>query len=82
LGLRIAQGLQVIALLVLGLAGLGFLIFTGLSALGIMPWLTFTANLEDVSFIYAGHATQIGLRTLLLMLVFVIPSQARLLSLE
>ena len=82
LGLRIAQGLQVIALFVLGLAGLGLLIFTGLSALGIMPWLTFTADFEGVSFIYAGHATQIGVTTLLLMLFFFIPSQTRLLSLE
>lgn len=82
LGLRIAQGMQVIALFFLGLAGLGLLIFTGLSALGIMPWLTFTADFEGVSFIYAGHATQIGLTTLLLMLFFFIPSQARLLSLE
>lgn len=80
--LRIAQGLQVIALCVFGLAGLGLLIFTILSALGVMPWLTFTADFQGTSFIYAGQATQIGLTTLLLMLFFFIPSQARLLSLE
>lgn len=74
--------MQVIALVLLGLVGLGLLVFTILSLLGVMPWLTFEAAFGAYTYIYAGQATQIAVTTLLLLLFFFIPSQSRLLSLE
>lgn len=80
--MRTAQAMQVVAVMLLGLAGLALLVFTILSALGIMPWLTFEAQFGEFTYLYAGHATQIGVTTLLCLLFFFIPSQSRLLSLE
>lgn len=74
--------MQALALVLLGLAGVALLIFTILSALRVMPWLTFEAQFGAYTYIYAGQATQIAVTTLLLLLFFFIPSQSRLLALE
>ncbi|SMY07834.1 hypothetical protein LOM8899_01974 [Flavimaricola marinus] len=74
--------MQVLSLMILGIVGLTLLVYTILCALGIMPWLTFEAQFGDYTYLYAGHATQIGVTTLFLLLFFFIPSQSRLLALE
>jgi hypothetical protein len=80
--LRLAQAMQVLSLILLGLAGLILLVYTLLCTAGVAPWLTFEAQFGTTTFLYAGQATQIGVTTLLLLLFFFIPSQARLLTLE
>ena len=80
--LRASQGMQVVAISLIGIVGLGFLGFTIGSALGYLPWLEFEARFGDYTYLHAGQAVQIGVTALFLLLFFFIPSQTRILSLE
>lgn len=80
--LRLSQALQVLALILVGIIAMVLTAATLASALGELPWLTFTARFGEVSYIYAGEATQIGVTLLFGLLFFFIPGQARLLTLE
>ncbi len=55
---------------------------TILSAIGILPWLSLQAGLSNGATIDAGIYIQIGLTALILMLVFYLPSNARMMALE
>ncbi len=55
---------------------------TILSAFGILPWLSLQAGLSNGATIDAGIYIQIGLTALILMLVFYLPSNARMMALE
>ena len=80
--LRLSQVMQAIALMVLGFAAIGALVFTILCATGALPWLTFTAYFGPYSVPGAGTVTQIGLTVLLLALFFFVPMNNRVLTLE
>ncbi len=55
---------------------------TILSAIGILPWLSLQAGLSNGATIDAGVYVQAGLTALILMLVFYLPSNARMMALE
>ena len=55
---------------------------TILSAFGILPWLSLQAGLSNGATIDAGVYVQAGLTALILMLVFYLPSNARMMALE
>ncbi len=55
---------------------------TILSAFGILPWLSLQAGLSTGATIDAGLYVQAGLTALILMLVFYLPSNARMMALE
>lgn len=55
---------------------------TALSALGVLPWLSLQAGFGAGTAIDAGMYIQIGLTALILMLVFYLPSNARMMALE
>ncbi len=55
---------------------------TILSAIGILPWLSLQAGLSNGVTIDAGLYVQAGLTALILMLVFYLPSNARMMALE
>ena len=55
---------------------------TILSAIGILPWLSLQAGLSNGVTIDAGVYVQAGLTALILMLVFYLPSNARMMALE
>jgi len=80
--MRIAQVLQIFSLFFIGLVGVLLLAFTLGSAVGLLPWLEFEARFGEFTFLYAGQATQIFVTLVALMLLFFLPAQTRLLSLE
>lgn len=63
-------------------AALAAVAATGLSTAGIWPWLALEAGIGGVSYPQAGMVAQIFLTTLLVMLAFYLPANARILALE
>lgn len=64
------------------LSALAALVATGLSALGVWPWLSLQAGFGAEAHPQAGMAAQIGLTLLAVMLVFFLPANGRMLALE
>ncbi|MDA8585873.1 DNA repair protein [Rhodobacteraceae bacterium] len=73
---------QLIAFVILGIASLGLLALTGLSASGVLPWLDITATFGATALPWAGPAVQIGFTVLLLILTSFMPASYRVLRLE
>ncbi len=55
---------------------------TLLAATGVWPWLSLQAGLGDVAIANAGTYVQIGVTCLIVMLVFYLPANARIMALE
>lgn len=70
------------ARLILAGIAMAALAMTVLSALGILPWLSLSIGLEAGGRLEAGMVAQVGLTTLLGLLVMIIPSNARMRALE
>lgn len=68
------------ALLVL--VAIGTVVLALLSATGFVPWLEFSANFGAATYPLAGMYTQISLTVLAVMLLFYLPSNARMMALE
>ncbi|WP_171129808.1 DNA repair protein [Ruegeria sp. HKCCA5014] len=67
--------------LIIALAA-GGVISTGLSAAGVLPWLSLQAGFGPAGVVDAGLYVQVGLTALALMLAFYLPSSARMMALE
>lgn len=80
--LRISQFLHAVALFTLSAMALSALVITLLSAFGAIPWLTFSAQFDDIAVPEAGMILQIGLTVVLLGLMFFVPGNLRMLALE
>jgi len=78
-GHRVLHSLSMILILVIGLAAM---VFTLLSAVGVAPWLTFSATFGEIAYPQAGMITQIAVTIILASLFFFMPSARRILSLE
>jgi hypothetical protein len=78
---QLSRILHVVSLWLLGLAAIAMVVVTALSALGLLPWLTFQAGFGAPS-PYAGMVAQIGLTALLVLVAGFFPSSARVLQLE
>lgn len=76
------RALQLIAMAVLAIAAAAALAATIAAALGYLPWLELTARFGETTVPWAGMALQIFLTTLLVTLVFFLPSSGRVLALE
>ncbi|WP_368183884.1 DNA repair protein [Aestuariibius sp. HNIBRBA575] len=73
---------QLISVFLILIMGLGAVLYTILSAFGQVPWLTFTAHFGEWHIPEAGQATQIVLTILMVSMVFFLPSNSRIMSLE
>ena len=76
---RALHGLALFSIIALALVVVGY---TMASALGLAPWLTFQAQFGAWNVPAAGLIAQIALTSLLVSLVFFIPSSRRILALE
>lgn len=74
--------LHALALYALASAALVVLAATTLAAFGVLPWLTVSAGFGEASYPHAGMVAQVGVTTLLCLLVAFIPSSNRMLALE
>lgn len=79
---RLQQYLQGLTLLLIALLALGALGVTILSALNVLPWLTFTATFGPYSFDEGGMVAQILFTGFALALAFYLPANRRILALE
>lgn len=55
---------------------------TGMAALGVMPWLQFSADFNDVHYDNAGQIAQITLTAVVILMCFLIPMNGRIMRLE
>jgi len=76
---RILHSISMVLILFIGLAAIGYTIA---SALGITPWLTFSARFGEIVYPQAGMMTQIVVTVILASLFFFMPSAGRIMSLE
>lgn len=76
------RALHSISLLVILLIGVAAICYTLACALGLAPWLTFTATFGDVAYPRAGMIIQIVVTVILATQFFFMPSAGRILSLE
>jgi hypothetical protein len=76
---RVLHSVSMVLILVIGLAAIGL---TAASALGVTPWLTFSATFGEFTYPQAGMITQIIATIILASLFFFMPSAGRILSLE
>ena len=75
-------GLRVLATGLIVLMALIALGYTLAAALGLLPWLTLYAQFGDLTWLHAGHATQIGITLLLCSLLLYLPATRRVAALE
>ena len=80
--LAIQRGLQIVAITVVALMSLTLLGVSIAAAAGLMPWLTLPVQFGDTTVQNAGMVAQIGLTSLLLLLLLYLPSNFRVLALE
>lgn len=81
--LGVVRGLgHVLALYALALVALLVVATTVLSALGVVPWLSLSAGFDGTEHPQAGMVAQIGVATLLCLLVALVPGINRMLALE
>lgn len=78
----VQRSLHSVALFAVILLSAALVIFTLLSAFGVMPWLTFTAQFGEFVIPSAGVITQITLTVFASVLALYIPSNLRILDLE
>lgn len=76
---RVLHSVSLVLILVIGLAAMGL---TAASALGYLPWLTFTATFGEIAYPQAGMIVQIVVTIILASLFFFMPSAGRIMSLE
>jgi len=76
---RALHSVSMVLILMIGIAAIGY---TASSAVGVTPWLTFTATFGDVFVPAAGMITQIVVTVILASLFFFMPSAGRIMSLE
>lgn len=79
---QVARIFQFLALLTLAAAAIGMVIYTGLCIAGIMPWLEMTATFGGVAYLNAGMLIQSAVTVAIVTIAFVIPTNARIMSLE
>lgn len=82
MALQLGRVLHVLSFYLLGLAALAALTMTVLAAFGLVPWLTLSARFGATAIPQAGMWVQAAVTTLLCLLAFFIPSNARILALE
>ena len=81
--LNSVSGLVNMALLVLvGLMAAAAVIYTGLSAVGLLPWLEFTAVFGETLLPQAGPTLQMAGTLILILFASFLPSSARIIKLE
>lgn len=80
--IRAHRALHTISFVVLMLLGLAALGYTLACAVGLAPWLNFTATFGDTTYPQAGMITQIALTVIILTLFFFMPSAGRIMALE
>lgn len=79
---QVQQFLQRVALLAVVLFSVVAIGATLAAALGLAPWLSFTASYGETQVPYAGMVTQIFLAALAVCLCFYLPTNRRILELE
>lgn len=77
-----ARIMQILAIGILGVASAGLVGSAIAAALGVIPWLTLPLTFGDTQVAEAGTYLQIGLGILTASLLFMIPSNKRILALE
>ncbi len=80
--LSFSRFLHAASLYILGLAAIAALMATLLAAAGVLPWLTLMGQYGTTILPQAGIWMQVGVTTLLCLLMFFIPTNARILALE
>ncbi len=74
--------LQRLAFGLILVAAVGLVVATGMSALGQLPWVSFSVQFGEVTYDNAGMIAQISVTVLVVMLAFYLPSNARIMALE
>ncbi len=72
---RLAVGVFVFAAIILSTV-------TGMAALGVMPWLQFSADFNGIHYDNAGQIAQITLTVAVILMCFLIPMNGRIMRLE
>lgn len=81
--LRSVSGFVNMAMLVLvGVMAAAAVVYTGLSAVGLVPWLEFTAVFGETQLPQAGPALQVVGTLIMILFASFLPSSARILKLE
>ena len=76
------RGFHALSLILLVGIAAGAVAYTVLSAFGVVPWLTFSAQFGETIVPQAGMYTQIAATVLLAALFFFIPSSSRIMTLD